>query len=437
MPDRLIHDATHPSRDNLRWAVRRVRHVRAMVVSVKGWWNTRPFQADATLAVTLFAVSLVGLVVQRRVNEVLGTPDTIPFWLAGAWSAALALPLALRRRVPVLSALWISVIYCGHSLAGVPEQTIASMVVFISFASVGVNARPSARNRVRLFAVILTSIVMVVLIVRQDVSAGLRGVAALALGLQVITNILFFTAAWLLGDAFRGRLEREAALVERTRELEAERAENAQRAVTAERLRIARELHDVVAHHVSVMGVQAGAARHVLSRQPEQAAVALGVIESSSRNAVDELRRLVGLLRDDDHDTLEPQPGLGRIEELLDEARDTGIAVDYTVSGTQRRVPASVELSIYRIVQEALTNTRKHAHATTASIHLTYTIGDLQISVTDNGPAPRLAQTPGDGTGHGIIGMRERTAMHGGSLHAGRVAGGYSVVALFPVGAVS
>jgi signal transduction histidine kinase len=418
--------------------VRRVIDVQARAATVKRWWNTRPLQADATLAVVLFAASVVGVAVQHRVDTAFLQPDAMPIWVAAVWSAVLALPLALRRRFPVASALWISVIYCGRSLADVPEQSIASMIVFISFASVGVNATPALRNRVRAFSVMATSVVLVILLARQDISSKLGGLGPMLVGLRVITNVLFYAAAWLLGDAFRGRLEREAALVERTCELEAERAENARRAVTEERLRIARELHDVVAHHVSVMGVQAGAARHVLGRHPDQAGIALGVIESSSRHAVDELRRLVGLLRDDELDSLEPPPGLARIDELLTDARSTGLTICYTVTGTQRPVPASVELSVYRIIQEALTNTRKHARATNATIQLVYSNDGVEVSVTDNGTPPTRAAASGRiGTGHGIIGMRERTEMHGGNLHAGPIPSGFAVTALLPTRAIS
>ena len=231
-------------------------------------------------------------------------------------------------------------------------------------------------------------------------------------------------------------------------------------AVAAERSRIARELHDVVAHSVSVMVVQAGAARRTLAASPGQAATALGQIESTGRQALVELRRLLGLLRDDDGQAtdavLAPQPSLANLESLAAAAREAGLPVEVTVEGEPRPLPAGVDLSAYRIVQEALTNSLKHAGPARARVRVCYGREALEVQVTDDGLGGRSAarageglvvvtvgpdgelQLPGrrDGGGHGLIGMRERVALFGGALEAGAdPGGGYRVAARLPLDA--
>jgi signal transduction histidine kinase len=227
---------------------------------------------------------------------------------------------------------------------------------------------------------------------------------------------------------------RQRELAERAIELQREREENATRAVFAERVRIARELHDVVAHHVSVMGVQAGAARRVMSRQPDKAIAALGTIESSSRQAVSELHQLVGFLRrGDETDDLTPQPGLAQLDDLLDATRTQGaLSVSLRIDGERRALSPTLEVSAYRIIQEALTNVRKHSSASEAEVHVYYGLSTLEVEITDHGSfAVNPSPTPG---GHGLIGMRERATLHGGELTAGPGdTGGYAVLATFPL----
>jgi signal transduction histidine kinase len=189
-------------------------------------------------------------------------------------------------------------------------------------------------------------------------------------------------------------------------------------------VRIARELHDVVAHHVSMMGVQAGAARVVIDNDPGKAKGALAAIESSSRQAVAELHRLLGFLRQDgDEDGLAPQPGVAQLERLAASMSDTQLAVDLQIEGDVRPLPHMVDVSAYRIVQEALTNTLKHAHASHAAVHLRYWPGELELEVVDDGRGARNGTPHRDG-GLGLIGMRERAALHGGRLSAGPAPGG-------------
>ncbi|MEV6766423.1 histidine kinase [Streptomyces sp. NPDC051105] len=216
--------------------------------------------------------------------------------------------------------------------------------------------------------------------------------------------------------------------------VERRRAEETRRAVERERARIARELHDVVTHNVSVMVIQAGAARKIMDSSPEQAREALLAVEAGGRTAMGELRQVMGLLTMDDpgEADLAPQPGLDRLDPLLDRTRGTGTPVELTVSGTVRPLPAGVELTAYRVVQEALTNTLKHAAGSKASVRVEYGDDELRVEVTDSGgdPGPGAAT----GNGRGLVGLRERLAVHDGTLSNGpRPLGGYRVRALIPL----
>jgi signal transduction histidine kinase len=228
--------------------------------------------------------------------------------------------------------------------------------------------------------------------------------------------------------------DRQQELADQTSELQAEREENARQAVFTERVRIARDLHDVVAHHVSVIGVQAAGARRIMEREPARAAEALSSIEDSSRRAVAELHRLLGFLRRaGESDDLAPQPDLAHLGDLITEARHAELTVDLSIEGEVRLLSPTLEVSAYRVIQEALTNTRKHSQATTASIRLDYGLRELEVEVFDDGPE-RDAK-PGRGhVGLGLIGMRERAALHGGHFRAGpRAGGGFTVHASFPL----
>ncbi|HEY9437622.1 MAG TPA: sensor histidine kinase [Streptomyces sp.] len=250
-----------------------------------------------------------------------------------------------------------------------------------------------------------------------------------------------FVLAWVLGDSMRTRRAYFDHLEERAARLESEREAQSKVAVAAERARIARELHDVVAHNVSVMVVQADGAAYVMDAAPDQARQALETISSTGRQALAEMRRLLGVLRADD--TREggeyvPQPDVEQIEELVDKVRQTGLTVDFKVEGTPRPLPSGVELTAYRIVQEALTNTRKHGGPDAgASVRLVYFDDGLGLLVEDDGRgvAHELYEDGGaDGAGHGMIGMRERVGMVGGTLDAGpRPGGGFRISALLPL----
>jgi signal transduction histidine kinase len=255
----------------------------------------------------------------------------------------------------------------------------------------------------------------------------------------VVGNALLIAAAWLLGHFVGVRRVYVGQLEERTAELEQAREELARRAVTEERLRLARELHDVVAHAMSVIAVQSGVGAHVANTQPEEAAKALVAIEVTSRGALEELRRLLGVLRQEDEPQgdLAPVPGLADLDSLLAEVSKAGLAVKLQVNGTRPPLPAGVDLSAYRIVQEALTNVVKHAGPARARVVVGYRDHEVTVEVTDDGRGAVTSASDGRaGTGHGLIGMRERVAAFGGDLEVGPGPdGGFRVAARLPLAA--
>jgi signal transduction histidine kinase len=251
-----------------------------------------------------------------------------------------------------------------------------------------------------------------------------------------VGNMGFLAAAWLLGHFVGVRRLYVLQLEERTAELEQAREELARRAVVEERLRLARELHDVVAHAMSVIAVQSGVGAHVANTQPKEAAKALTAIEATSRAALEELRRLLGVLRqaDEPQGDLAPVPGLADLEGLLAELAKAGLAVKLRVNGTRPPVPAGVDLSAYRIVQEALTNVVKHAGSARAQVMVGYGDQDIRVEVIDDGNAVTSVSDGRVGTGHGLIGMRERVQAFGGDLEVGpRPGGGFRVAARLPL----
>jgi len=239
--------------------------------------------------------------------------------------------------------------------------------------------------------------------------------------------------AWVLGDSVRYRRAYYAALEDRAARLEAERDAQAQVAAATERARIARELHDVVAHNVSVMVVQADGASYALDNDPGKAKEALAAIAATGRQALAEMRRLLGVLRHDDGTDpgRAPLPGIAQLGELLEQTRAAGLPVTLTVEGVPQPLPDGAALAAYRIVQESLTNTRKHGGPqATAQVTLRYLEDALVLRITDDGQGP---VTVPDGAGHGLNGMRERVAIYGGWVQAGpRPGGGYHVTARLP-----
>jgi len=244
----------------------------------------------------------------------------------------------------------------------------------------------------------------------------------------------FVLAAWLAGFAVRHQAQQTERLRELAAQLRAQSDTAAEEAVEEERSRIARELHDVVAHHVSVMTVQAGAVRRLLKPEQEREREALVSVEETGRTALTEMRRLLGVLKDDTTPArapLAPQPGVATLDLLLEQVREAGLPVQLTTQGEPVELPPGVDLSAYRIVQEALTNALKYAGPARAWVVVRYSADDLELEIANDGRSE-----PGEnGTGHGLVGMRERVAVYGGELESGpRRGGGFEVRARLPIG---
>ena len=278
------------------------------------------------------------------------------------------------------------------------------------------------------------------------VLGGALAYAAVAVGAapvpgDAVVGFLPLAAAWFIGDSVAARRRYLAGLAEQAERERAAEAERARQEVREERVRIARELHDVVAHTLTVITVQAGVGRRLMAKRPDEAGAALESIETIGRTAQDELRVVLGLLRDEKVGpaALAPAPGLVDLKELAENVRASGTPVELRASGTDRQLSPALELSVYRVVQEALTNVVKHAPGALATVDLAVSDGRVRIQVTDDGgtagPSPGEDEWPGGpGTGHGIVGMRERIGAFGGWLVAEPLAGrGFRVLAEVPI----
>ncbi|MFI0164188.1 sensor histidine kinase [Streptomyces sp. NPDC017095] len=386
-----------------------------------------PTGVDAFWAVVLFGMSGLSVVSLDGVRDHHGT---VPAGLAV--SAVLCAVVALRRRLPEPMLLVALVAGLAQLVLDV-ETTVADFALLvITYTVAAVGARWSSR-----LALAVSLCAATAAQIRWPAeNTGFPGQAAIA-----VFQTVPFALAWVLGDSMRTRRAYFAQLEERAARLEKEREAQAKVAVAAERARIARELHDVVAHNVSVMVVQADGAAYVMDAAPDQAKTALETISSTGRQALAEMRRLLGVLRTGEHQEsgeYVPQPDVEQIDDLVEQCRTSGLPVDFKVEGTPRPLPSGVELTAYRIVQEALTNTRKHGGpGAGASVRLVYFDDGLGLLVEDDGKgAPHELYEEGgaDGQGHGLIGMRERVGMVGGTLDAGpRPGGGFRISALLPL----
>lgn len=406
-------------------------------------FRRHPFAADVTLGVVLFILALA-------LNDVgYETGPPYPWAVLPRYSVAVAalaltmLPIIIRRRYP-LSALVSGVSgLVATRLLHVPEYQLSSIVLFFYLYSAGRWGSAELRDAARLVASVAVLIVLGLGIneERQFLSLGLLSTRTYVLAsiVGILGNLVFIIAPWVLGNVARSRAEREADLAAANQALVASRAAAERQAVTAERVRIARELHDVVAHHVSVMGVQAGAARRLVTTSPETASDALADIEESSRQAVAELHRLLGFLRSPEADTAPPgvvetpAPGLDQLESLRRKTAAAGLAVSLTVNGDRpATVPASIDLSAYRIVQEGLTNALKHSGQQQADVVVDYRPRSLLVRISNGGAIGRFPPTASPG-GNGLVGMKERVALHGGRLDFGPSPnGGFVVEAELP-----
>lgn len=371
--------------------------------------------ADGALAFVLAAASVL---------EIFTGADPAAHWGAGRpWqvllSLAATLPLLGRIRFPI-SVMFVevaAVIALDARASAHPSfEPFAAMV--IAAYSLGAHTRG---RRARLGVALLLGLAVAAVVSAAATGHGVSG---------LLSPGFWLLAACVVGRIIRGWRARTLELEALARELAAQRDLQAQAAVAIERGRIARELHDVIAHNVSMIVVQAGAAARVLEGTQPRVREALDAIESTGRVTVDEMRRLLGVLRADDQGaSLSPQPGLADIDRLVVSVCDAGLPVTVTVEGMPVPLPAALDLTAYRIAQEALTNSLKHADAGSARLTLRYAENAVEIEVRDDG----VGSGVGLGTGHGLVGMRERAALWGGRLEAGHNGDGWEVRAWLPV----
>jgi signal transduction histidine kinase len=371
--------------------------------------------ADVALAVGLALLALADLLASTDASSWSGRGP-----LQVCLALGCTLPLAWRVRHP--TATVVAVTAAGGLLVAVAAPHQAPFEVFVGsvLAAYSIGAHTAGRNRwIALAAMFAVGVPFMI-------AADDRGMAA---G-NTLAPIAWLTGSWAVGVIIRGRRLRIAELEQLTEELSRQRDLQAQAAVAVERGRIARELHDVVAHNVSMMVVQAGAAERVLEGVQPDVREALGAISSTGRETIDEMRLLLGILRSDDGLALAPQPGLDDLDQLVRNVANAGLRVDLRVEGDPAPLSPGVDLSAYRIVQEALTNVLKHAGPASAEVIVRYQADRVEVEVRDDGRA-----TAADGTGgNGLIGMRERVAMLGGELQAGAGrGGGFAVLARLPI----
>jgi signal transduction histidine kinase len=334
--------------------------------------------------------------------------------IAALAAVLLVLPLLARRRSPFLAPTWLWLLAAALSFLD-GRLVVSSSSVYaagmVSAFLIG-SLRDERQGRMGLAIV-----------------AGSGAIIALNDPLRSVNEVLLvpatFALAWLGGFAQRERGEQAARAEERARHAEREREVTARIAVAEERARIARELHDIVAHSVSVMVLQVGAVRHRMPDGFREDVEALRGVEETGRSALGEMRRLLGAMRrGDDGPELAPQPGLGRLDVLLDETRRAGLPVELHIDGEPFALPAAIDLSAYRIVQEGLTNALKHARASEAHVHIGYGADALRIQVSDDGDGGADPIAGGTGHGHGLVGVRERVKLYGGEMSAGAANGG-------------
>jgi signal transduction histidine kinase len=425
-----------------------------MSIPPDDWRRLRPgtsgYRRDAIAA----AVLVVGTWFSWLLYSSAGVEqEHAPWWGGILFSVLIAGALAFRRRWPEVVLLVVAVVFVVAQYTGIYEQLFNNICLFVALYTLGA----WGRNRMLATALrILVTVGMLLWLVGVLVFQGMNpeiapeisrdGVLSqfLAIGLiQIVTNLLYFGGAYVFGNAAWASARQREALEQRTLELEQEREVSSRQAVELERSRIARELHDVVAHHVSVMGLQAGAARRVLERSPAAQAPdprvtqALAVVEQNAREAVDELQRMLGALRErgDAPSTTASTRGIAQLGELVDDAREAGLPVTFSTIGPERPVPPAIGLTVYRLAQESLTNVRKHAGPrATADVRLRYLSDAIELEVSDTGAGSGAAPARSAGSRLGQIGMRERVAAAGGELEFGpKARGGYRVRAQLPL----
>ncbi|MEU1126525.1 histidine kinase [Streptomyces sp. NPDC005899] len=397
------------------------------LVRVRRWLSAHPLAFDGALAAGVL-VCMVGASFAEP-DPGHGRPifgERVP----GPWSVLLmvlaAAALVLRRRRPVTVLAVTGLLSAAEFLLMDPPAPVVMSAVIALFTVASSTDRPTTWRVGLLTMAVLTVTAMVV--------------GSSPWYSQENVGVLAWTGlACAAGDAVRSRRAFVDAIRERAERAERTREEEARRRVAEERLRIARDLHDVVAHHIALVNVQAGVAAHVMDKRPDQAKEALAHVREASRSALGELRATVGLLRQsgDPEAPTEPAPGLAVLDALIDTFRNTGLSVEVARTDPDRPLPAAVDLAAYRVIQEALTNVRKHAGAgAKAEVSVVRVGATAEITVLDDGAGagPGRPAGPGDGGGHGLLGMRERVTALGGTLTAGpRYGGGFRVHAILPV----
>jgi signal transduction histidine kinase len=393
---RVIHHSADDS------ALRCVYRLGVRVRSTRTLPRADPFTIDRVLAVVFTVLA--------QAEVWLGHGDNRAVAAAVAFVATAS--IAFRRRFPTAVGIVVPLLYAIElGFWGDPQIICASIGYFCALYALAVWTSP------RRFALGLAFLVASFFIA----SFGPKGSFHNTVLFSVVTVVVILLVRRVLGDR-----ERRAQLAERERDVAAREA------VVEERARIARELHDAIAHNVSMMVVQAGAERRVLEGGGGTTREVLETIEQIGRGALTEMRRLVGMLRNDARDPLAPQPGLDDLSGLVEQVADAGLPVQLHVEGERRALPVGIELSAYRIVQEALTNALKHAGEAQATVTVRYGTDSLELEIVDDGVGAGHAAVAGGG--HGLVGMRERVALYGGRFDAGRSqSGGFTVRVLLPV----
>ncbi len=376
------------------------------------------FARDYWLEVfAVFAAVEAALEVVLR-QDAANAPASSP-WFGVPAVAAVALPLVFRRRWPLAapSMVWVAAAVLSFVDGRLVSFTASLQAVGLVASFLLGTIADGARSRVGLLVVIVGAAMVV-----YNMQPGSPGNSVFLPAL--------FASLWLGGMAIRQRGARLEAAELRAARLAHDREEATHAAIADERARIARELHDVLGHSVSVMTIQASAVRRALRPEQEKERAALLTVEQTGREALAEMRRLVGILRlAEDGAGLEPQPGVSQVPRLVAQARELGLPVDLCVEGEPSPLPPGIDLTVYRLVQEGLTNARKHSNASRTEVRLRYGTDAVDVEVCDNG---RGALAANEG-GQGLIGMRERVSIYGGEFEAGpRAGGGYRMWARLP-----
>ncbi|GGQ16987.1 sensor histidine kinase [Streptomyces roseolilacinus] len=385
--------------------------------------RAHPLAFDALLAAAVLGAMVLGSFADPHGDGAGPTFTRTPRPTSVLLMAAGAAALAARRRAPLRVLAVTGAITVAEFVAGDPPAPVSMSAVVALYTVASRTDRPTTWRVGLATMTVLTAAAMFF--------GSSPWYTQQNLGVFAWTGM-----AAAAGDAVRSRRAFVDAIRERAERAERTREEEARRRVAEERLRIARDLHDVVAHHIALVNVQAGVAAHVMDRRPDQAKEALAHVREASRSALDELRATVGLLRQsgDPKAPTEPAPGLAVLDDLLDTFRHAGLPVRVARTDHGTHLPAAVDLAAYRIIQEALTNVRKHAGTdVTAEVSVLRVGRTVEVTVLDDGggPAPAPADTAG---GHGLVGMRERVTALGGALTTGpRYGGGFRVQAILPL----